>query len=76
MLLAHYNFQPNYPAIDPGPPRQKAESLSPEPLQALMKHKYSDMWRRLNVLNFPEDVNLHQRRCDKQKYRKSFILYC
>jgi len=41
----------------------------------MIKRKSSEMLRRLDILNIPEDLNLHQRRCEKLKLRKFCILF-
>jgi len=46
--------------------RQNLYNLSHD--MALIKRKSSAMLRRPDILKIPEDINLHQRRCDNQKY--------
>jgi hypothetical protein len=66
----------------PGPPlkprlrgeRQQVCGLSHG--TALAECRSSGTLRSRDILNIPEDLNLHQRRCANQKSRKFCLLYC
>jgi len=44
-------------------------------MDAMIKRKSFEMLRRLDILNILEDLNLHQRRCEKMKHRKICIIF-